>query len=680
MTDPSQSEALSVLQVIPYVWGSGAEAELFVRHASNQLAARGHRIVVLAPAPSKAMLERARDEVDEIIQRPEVLFEGEAGLRVLTVGGVPPVGSSGGRRTPVPSESAKLVERLLAAVPIDIVHVHDPFMPSLGSTALRHSFSLNVGSFHLPQERLLSTQLARPLFEIFFGRLDERTVGHRVTGELLDRYFPGPYELISAGADLDLEVGDKGLGRFDRAEELALEEGDASAPLIGTPHRPLKIYYPAVEEGSALRLFLRALKRLPGDLDWRATVGLPDTYGAPPRLAAAIRGRVSFEPVSAAPGADNATDLGVAGHDIVCLASTGSTQAPTLLREGLAAHAVPVVADTDIYSDIVDDGKLGLSFPLGDAETLAAQIARLVSAAPEDPHSLAFLRKQIASSPSARRSWVDVGDDLERLYLRLAARRHPVDGDVAIRSRLATRPLIEVDLHMHTDHSSDCATPVRVLLETARDRGLGAIAITDHNEISGALAAREIAAEMGGIQVIVGEEVKTASQGEVIGLFLEEKIPRDMTMAETIAEIRRQGGLVYVPHPFDRLHSVPDYKHLLDMVEEIDFMEVFNPRVAISSFNEEAERFARKYRIIPAAGSDSHVAQGLGSVRQRIPAFNGPAEFKEAMRDAEITRRHKNLVYVQALKFLQTTGRPKAPRRELSQAAPVRGGRPRRRV
>src|SRR4029078_7574123 len=96
-----------------------------------------------------------------------------------------------------------------------------------------------------------------------------------------------------------------------------------------------------------------------------------------------------------------------------------------------------------------------------------------------------------------------------------------------------------------------------------------------------------------------------------IGLFLEEKIPKGLTMAETIREIRAQGGLVYVPHPFDRFHSVTHYEHLLDMVEEIDLLEVFNPRVALTSFNEEAVRFATKYRIVPAAGSDRHVGQGL---------------------------------------------------------------------
>jgi predicted metal-dependent phosphoesterase TrpH len=195
---------------------------------------------------------------------------------------------------------------------------------------------------------------------------------------------------------------------------------------------------------------------------------------------------------------------------------------------------------------------------------------------------------------------------------------------------------------------------VPTLLETAARVGLGAIAVTDHNEISGALEARDLA---NGIKVIVAEEVKTADQGEVIGLFIEEKIPRGMTLQETIAEIRRQGGLVYVPHPFDRMHAVPDYEHLLDVVEDIDAMEVFNPRVAFSAFNEEAARFAAKYRIVAGAGSDSHVAQGLGTVKIRMRDFDGPEEFLESLRDADIVRKRQSLLYVQALKFIQTRGK-----------------------
>jgi predicted metal-dependent phosphoesterase TrpH len=214
---------------------------------------------------------------------------------------------------------------------------------------------------------------------------------------------------------------------------------------------------------------------------------------------------------------------------------------------------------------------------------------------------------------------------------------------------------------MHTDHSPDCATPVEVLLATARDQGFGAIAVTDHNVVSGALEA-QAKAERYGVKVIVAEEVKTASQGEVIGLFLDEVIPRGLTLAETVAEIRRQGGLVYVPHPFDRMHAVPDYEHLLTIVEEIDAIEIYNPRVAIGSFNEEAERFAAKYRIVAGAGSDAHVAPGLGSVRIRMPDFDGPAEFMEALRAAEIRTKPSSLLYVQALKFLETRATPSGAR------------------
>jgi predicted metal-dependent phosphoesterase TrpH len=165
--------------------------------------------------------------------------------------------------------------------------------------------------------------------------------------------------------------------------------------------------------------------------------------------------------------------------------------------------------------------------------------------------------------------------------------------------------------------------------------------------------------------VIVGEEVKTGHQGEVIGLFIEERIPRGLTLQETIAEIRRQGGLVYVPHPFDRMHSVPDYEHLLDVVEDIDAIEVFNPRIALPAYNEEAVRFAAKYRIVGGAGSDSHVAQGPGSVRIRMRDFDGPEEFLESLRDADIIGKPSSLYYaqVQALKFLQTKVAPPSARR-----------------
>jgi hypothetical protein len=111
------------------------------------------------------------------------------------------------------------------------------------------------------------------------------------------------------------------------------------------------------------------------------------------------------------------------------------------------------------------------------------------------------------------------------------------------------------------------------------------------------------------------------------------------------------------------MHSVPDYEHLLTVIDDVDAIEVFNPRVAIAEFNEEAVRFAAKYRIPAGAGSDAHVTQGLGSVRIRMRDFDGPREFMQSLRDADIIRNPASLLYVQALKFLQTKAMPEAARR-----------------
>jgi predicted metal-dependent phosphoesterase TrpH/glycosyltransferase involved in cell wall biosynthesis len=654
-------ERLSIAQVSPHPWGAPHEVNDFVARVATALGERGHRLVVAAPAGSRAAVRESRRLIRAAQEHPSALFDGSwkgdraggDGPAVLSVGST--LAMPRGPRppaAPLPIDLGRPLEELLGGVALDVVHVHDPFAPSAGSVALRHSRSLNVGSFHEPTERVLSTQVARPLVEIFFGRLDARTTSCRTTTELMERFFPGTYELVAPGADREVEA-------YWPSRPPA-----ASTP-AGGGERTVRIAFCLREERGALRLFLRALRRLPLGLAWEAAVWLPGADEV--RIGRRLRDRLhAVGPRQASP-----QEL-VAGADIICVASGGPRVAPGLVREALACGTVPIASQLPLYRELTAEGDLGLLFPPGDAVTLAGQLERLVA----EPRLRAELLRRAGD---AVRDWEAVADQVEELYLRLSARRHTPGGDPALRARVSRRRPIHVDLHMHTDHSPDCATPVEVLLATARDRGLGAVAITDHNEISGALAAREVAEDLGGIKVIVAEEVKTAEQGEVIALFIEEKIPRGMTMRETIAEIRRQGGLVYVPHPFDRLHSVPDYEHLLEIVEEIDILEVFNPRVALTAFNEEAERFAAKYRIVPGAGSDSHVAQALGSVMIRIHDFEGPEEFLEAMRDADIVRKHKNLIYVQALKLLQTTGRPAATRRAAGATAPrpVRGGRPR---
>ena len=535
-------------------------------------------------------------------------------MRALGVGEVLPFRSAR-RPASVPVDVARTIEELLDGVAFDFVHVHEPFAPSVPAAALRHSRALNVGSFHAPTERLISTQVARRVVELFFGRLDARTAAWPTTRELMTRWFPAPYELVRPGTA-------------------------ASAPHARSG--PLEIAFVADEERAAQRLFLRALRRLPMTPPWRATL-IAEEWRTQPLLRRDLTERVRFRTGDQADVLDHA--------DVMVFASTGVHPAPALLQSAVASQAVPIAARLPLYEELLEDGDRGLLFEPGDLEILVAQLTRLL----EQPDLL-----ERYGAPGPARPWDVVTDEIEALYARVAARRHDGRGNGALRQHLEGRPLIDVDLHMHTDHSGDCATPVEALLGEAKARGLGAIAVTDHNEISGALEAREKA---DGVKVIVGEEVKTADQGEVIGLFIEEKIPRGGTLQEVIAEIKRQGGLVYVPHPFDRLHAVPDYRHLLDVLEDVDAIEVFNPRVAISSFNEEAVRFAEKYRIVGGAGSDAHVTAGLGSVRIRMRDFDGPQEFLESLRDADIIRKPASLVYVQALKFLQTKATPTGARR-----------------
>ncbi len=614
-------ERFAIAQVSPYGWESGHEVNVQVARSAELLARRGHAVTIVAPSSREELVRSTGKRI-----RAGTAAARAGAVEVLAVGEVLPLPLGARRRAALPIDVARDVEELLGGATFDLCHVHEPFAPSVAAAALRHSRALNVGTFHAPTERVVATQVARKLTDLVFGRLDARLASHQATAELLRRHFPAAYEVVTPGADVAAERADRDSG-------------------------PVVIAFVDEEERGALRTFLRSLRHLDPAAAWEVRVVSDRGPSSSTALRADLRDRVRF----LEPGTPESELLAQA--DVLVAASDGAAPAPGLVLRAIAAGVVPLASSLAVYEEVTGEGDHGLLFAARDPETLGAQLARLAGDA-----ALRVRLRAAAAPVRERLGFERLADDLEAVYAGLAAKRHDPAGRPAIARRLAGRQRIDVDLHMHTDHSSDCATPVEVLLATARDQGLGAIAVTDHNVISGALEAQRKAAEFG-VKVIVGEEVKTASQGEVIGLFLTEQIPRGMTMAETVAEIRRQGGLVYVPHPFDRMHAVPDYEHLLAMVDDVDAIEVYNPRVAIGSFNEEAERFAAKYRIVAGAGSDAHVAPGLGSVRNRMPDFDGPEEFLEALRVAEIHTKPSSLLYVQALKFLETKATPSGARR-----------------
>ena len=472
----------------------------------------------------------------------------------------------------------------------DVVHGFEPGLPSISYLALRDSKTLGVATFVSPER--LSYPPRRALRDKLLGRIDALLATSPETAAAAAARFPGDYRVVSAGVDLELfRPGQK-------RQLIAVELHSASLPVA--------------------RAALRSLRQLP---DWELVLLRTKPLSTRPTIPHALRDRVRVRAGRSA----EARAAVLVEAEIFSPAPTGS---PRLLLEAAAAGAVVAAAPA----------------ALTQPELAAAAIARYA----EDPE-LRERTRAAARADAERHGFADVARELDALYRDLARRRRrPARRDAG---PLAGRPWIVADLHMHTSWSHDCSIEVDELLDHAEAEGLGAIAVTDHNVFGGALEAVDRARDRDLI-VIPGEEVKTDGQGEVIGLFLHEEIPRGLSFADTIAAIRDQGGLVYLPHPFDRMHAIPDPVTLHRHLAEIDVFEVYNARLLFEGYNDEAARFARKYNLVAGAGSDAHVLPGVGTGALRLRRFDGPEEFLVSLRTAEVLRRPKSLAYLQSLKWV----------------------------
>jgi predicted metal-dependent phosphoesterase TrpH len=193
---------------------------------------------------------------------------------------------------------------------------------------------------------------------------------------------------------------------------------------------------------------------------------------------------------------------------------------------------------------------------------------------------------------------------------------------------------VRVDCHLHTVASGDSVLTLEELADRTRQAGLDAVCVTDHNVTHAAVAAAERDL---GVRIIVGEEIRTRD-GDVIGLFLTERIPYVLPLAEVIGLIRGQGGLVYVPHPFDQVRSsLGAVLPALCGEGAVDVIEVFNAKIADPSLNARALSLARSFGLPGGAGSDAHDAPGVGAAYLDMPDFDGPASFLAALADARVT-------------------------------------------
>lgn len=166
-----------------------------------------------------------------------------------------------------------------------------------------------------------------------------------------------------------------------------------------------------------------------------------------------------------------------------------------------------------------------------------------------------------------------------------------------------------IDLHSHTSASFDCLSRPADVVRAAAARGLTHLVVTDHDRIDGALAARDLAPP--GLSVIVGEEVKT-TDGDLICAYLERAIAPGMSAVETIAAAREQGGLVGIPHPFDRFRGSLSRGAMLETLAPlVDWVEIHNARL-VGNGNEQAAEFAIAHDLAGVAVSDAHTVLEIG--------------------------------------------------------------------
>ena len=201
---------------------------------------------------------------------------------------------------------------------------------------------------------------------------------------------------------------------------------------------------------------------------------------------------------------------------------------------------------------------------------------------------------------------------------------------------------IRFDPHIHSETSYDCRTTIDQFKKAFELNKIDKIAITDHSKINLAFKLKELF----GDKIIIGEEILT-THGEIIGLFLEKEIPRGLSPEKTIEEIRKQNGVVYIPHPFDArrsgIYQYDNYKEILMMA---DVIEVFNSRCFTQKPNNLAFEFAQKNNLIQGVGSDAHNWQEIGKSYIEIDEFSNKDEFLINLKQASLVKRKMNLKYI----------------------------------
>lgn len=587
---------LAIALVSPHAWPAYDDLTWRIEAEAHALARRGNRVTILAPgrgrdlvAESRRTLGAVRDgDVDAVLAEP-------GQVRVVPIGRA---FGAGRRKLGGPIDLSAALQDVLARVPFDVVHVHEPLAPTPALAALRHARGVTAATFHR-QEQVAGVAFVRPFLDRAIARLDVVTVASDTVRRAVDEMFDRDATVIPDAAD---------------PRRFAFQEG-------GIPRVPQVVVIARGADRLGVRFGAGVVKSIPADLIGQITVlGTADAHW---RTAAAIptilRGRVNAVADWGAETRDEAFHTGS-----IALVATPEDMAGSVVAEAMARGMVVVAPRCAESEALITDDVDGVLLPQFSREAWSTAITALAGDVPR--------RERIARAAAAVatvRGIDAVAAMLEERYVAAMERDHtpaPPPDDAHVIADLRVRP-------------SALLTP-RQIVDLCATRGIDVVAVIGDRTIDGAHDAANAAGP--GLTVIVGQQIHTRD-GELAGLFLTSAVTDGMSAQQTAATIHEQGGLVLVPHPV--WGEPPTAQVLASMREECDCFEVVvGPASTIrGGITTENARLMQRFGTRVTAGSGASEPQDIACAHLQMRAFTTPAEFLVSLEDAVPVQRRRGL-------------------------------------
>ena len=581
---------LRIAVVSPHAWPPRDDIADHVAAEAAALAARGHRVTILAPASGRERIAAGRARLRAAKSGDPTALLAEPG-EVLEVAVARALPTGPGRRLGGPFDLDLSLETALARTPFDVVHLHEPLAPSPALAALRHSEGLTAATFHR-SEPLVGVAFLRPLVDRALARVDLRIAtteaGRRAFAEIL----PGDYEVVRPGVELE--------GIADPGPE------PAGAPGLVLVARG--------RDRAGVRFALGVLRDMELDINAIGPVTVLGPPDAPWRTRATVP-KILRDWVTVVPdaGPQARAELLRTGGRIVLLATPEDAAGP-VAREAMAAGRAIVAARCPAIEEVARHGVEALILPPFTRDAWGEAVAALAT----DPAHRAELAARAAERGRAR-SWDDVARELEDGYRAagVPARRIAGDSDRVL-ADLRVRPGADLD--------------APAIVAACRRRGVGVVGVAAPGGIGPALAVAALAPA--DLAVVVGQEIAT-SDGVLVGLFLSRDVPEGLGPEEAAAAVHDQGGVVMVPHP--DAAATPSPEALRRLAGAVDCHEVLTAATE-GAGDESAALLARRLGLLGCAGSGAERPEQVGSAVTDLRPFHDPSDFLDALAGARVLR------------------------------------------